>query len=184
MEYLSREDLTENIVVIKTNKSYREGMSALELYDITRGCWKRKIESVDKADYAFCVVFGEVKEVYRVNGWAPAEDVERKTIPFNPETEAGRIAFFGEVADEDIRSKYIGKSVAHLFKHGEADPVKIFLKDAIGVGRLETINHGVKPLMVIQTEEAPIIVCPRCECSFKKAPRCPECGQLMVYEKE
>lgn len=46
MEKLSVDDLQENIAIIKINKSYRNGMSPLELYDITRGCWKRKLKSV------------------------------------------------------------------------------------------------------------------------------------------
>ena len=55
--------LRENIVIIKINKSYREGISETELYDVSRGCWKRKIASVEKADYALAVVYGIVKEV-------------------------------------------------------------------------------------------------------------------------
>ncbi len=35
---LTLEDITDNIVIIKINKSYREGMSDRELYDVTRGC--------------------------------------------------------------------------------------------------------------------------------------------------
>ncbi len=37
---LTLEDITDNIVIIKINKSYREGMSGTELYDVTRGCWQ------------------------------------------------------------------------------------------------------------------------------------------------
>ena len=65
-EKLNRNDLEENIVVIKINKSYRDGMSALELYDVTRGCWKRKIESVEKAEYAFAVAYGIIKKYIRL----------------------------------------------------------------------------------------------------------------------
>ena len=41
VQELTLEDIKENIVIIKINKSYREGMSETELYDVTRGCWKR-----------------------------------------------------------------------------------------------------------------------------------------------
>ena len=33
---LTLEDIRENIVIIKINKSFREGMSKNELYDVTR----------------------------------------------------------------------------------------------------------------------------------------------------
>ena len=69
--------LRENIVIIKINKSYREGISETELYDVSRGCWKRKIASVEKADYALAVVYGIVKEVYQIDKWLPAENEVR-----------------------------------------------------------------------------------------------------------
>jgi len=181
---LNRSDLKENIVTIKINKSYREGMSALELYDVTRGCWKRKLESVEKAEYAFAVAYGIVKEVYRIDRWFPAEQLNRETIHDDPEKHVGRIAFEGSVADDSIRSKYIEKSVADLFKHGEADPVKVFFKDAVAIDAPLDINTAAKPALIIQTNDDPLVVCPNCEYSFEKAPRCPECGQLIQYGKE
>ena len=38
LSYLTPSDITEDIVIIKINKSYYPGISALELYDVTRGC--------------------------------------------------------------------------------------------------------------------------------------------------
>lgn len=181
---LNREDLKENIVVIKINQSYREGMSALELYDVTRGCWKRKLESVERAEYVLAVAYGIVKEVYKVNRWFPAEQLKRKTIQDQPEDHIGRIAFEGNVAEESIRSKYVDKSVTDLYKFGEADPVKVFFKEADLLTVPNNLNVAAKPALVIQTETEPMIVCPVCEYSFIKAPRCPECGQLILYERE
>lgn len=50
MEEISRQDLTENVVMIRINKAYHDGMSANELYDATCGIWRRKIESVSQQD--------------------------------------------------------------------------------------------------------------------------------------
>ncbi|MDE6743245.1 MAG: hypothetical protein K2J95_05130 [Lachnospiraceae bacterium] len=125
---LTLEDIKENIVIIKINKSYREGMSETELYDVTRGCWKRKIASVEKADYAIAVVYGIVKEVYQIDEWLPAKNEVRETIPYNEVADAGRIIFKGRTADEKIRKRYRDYSVAGLFKRGEASPVKVIMK--------------------------------------------------------
>lgn len=125
---LTMEEIRENIVIIKINKSYREGMSEIELYDVTRGCWKRKIASVEKADYALAVVYGIVKEVYQIDKWFPAENEVRETIPYNEAVDAGRIIFKGRTANEEIRKKYLDHSVAGLFKRGEVAPVKVILK--------------------------------------------------------
>jgi hypothetical protein len=128
-QYLLREEITDNIIIIKINRSYRRGMSPEELYDITRGCWKRRIESVDRAEFALAVYKGEVVEVYRIFKWYSALDEIRKTVPFDPNIERGRIIFKGEIAEEPIRKKYIGRNVSKLFKHGEASPIKTFYID-------------------------------------------------------
>lgn len=127
-EYLTREDIKDDLVVIKINKTYRDGMSAEELYDYTRGIWRRKIESVSIADYALCVVFGKIIEVYKIDKWLPATEVVFKTRKCDPKKCAKRIAFVGCVAENSIRKRYIGKSVAKLYKYGEANPVKLFIK--------------------------------------------------------
>ena len=125
---LTMEEIRENIVIIKINKSFREGMSKTELYDVTRGCWKRKIASVEKAEYALAVVYGIVKEVYQIDEWLLAENEVRETISYNEAVDAGRIIFNGRTADEEIRKKYLDYSVAGLFKRGEVAPVKVILK--------------------------------------------------------
>ena len=123
---LKRDDITDNIIIIKINKSYKPGMDADHLYDITRGCWKVSIPYASQADYALAVVYGEVKEVYKIFEWVSALKERRKTIEFNAEIEKGRIIFKGEVASDDVRKKYLGKNVKELYKRGESNPVKLF----------------------------------------------------------
>lgn len=130
--FLSVDDITDDIVIIKINKSYTPNMSALELYDITRGCWKRRIDSVSNAKYALATVHGEVVEVYKIDYWVPAPALKRETIPFDAEVEKGRIGFFGTVAEQKVREKYIGKSVKNFFKKGEANPVKLIKTEKTG----------------------------------------------------
>ena len=104
---LKRDDITDNIIIIKINKSYKPGMDADHLYGITRGCWKVSIPYASQADYALAVVYGEVKEVYKILKWVSALKERRKTIEFNAEIEKGRIIFKGEVASDDVRKKYL-----------------------------------------------------------------------------
>lgn len=130
--FLSVDDITDDIVIIKINKSYNPSMPAPELYDVTRGCWKRRLDSVSSAKYALATVFGEVVEVYKIDYWVPSILLNRQTIPYNPVVEKGRIGFFGSVADQKVREKYIGKSVKNFFKKGEANPVKLIKADKTG----------------------------------------------------
>ena len=128
MKYLSLTDITDDIVVIKINQSYYEGISAEALYDYTRGIWKRSIKSVSVADYALSVVYGIVVEVYKIDHWMPALETEFTARKVDPKRAADRIAFVGKVADASVRNRYVGKSVAYLFKNGAANPVVSFSK--------------------------------------------------------
>ena len=42
--YLEREEITENVIVIKINRSYKETMSETALYDVTRGILEVKFK--------------------------------------------------------------------------------------------------------------------------------------------
>ena len=128
MKYISLSDITDDLVVIKINQSYYEGISAETLYDYTRGIWKRSIKSVSVADYALSVVYGTVVEVYKIDHWMPALEAKFTARKVDPKRAADRIAFVGTVASDSVRNRYVGKSVAYLFKNGAANPVTSFHK--------------------------------------------------------
>lgn len=124
--HIEYEDITEDLVVIKINQTYHENISARELYEYTRGFWRRRIESVSTSKYALAVVYGEVKEVYKIDKWIHASEADNIFRKYDPARHSNRIAFCGDVADDAVRQKYIGRSVDHLYKFGEASPVKMF----------------------------------------------------------
>ena len=68
-------------------------------------------------------------EVYKIDEWVPAGTIPMKTRTILPERTSGRVEFIGKVAPAEIRNKYIGKSVAKLFKYGEASPIKVFRRE-------------------------------------------------------
>mgnify|MGYP001056102426 FL=1 len=74
-------DITENIIAFKVNNSYKENMPKTELYDITRGCWRISYKMAQYADYAFSVYKGTIKEVYKIEKWLRAEELQRTTFP-------------------------------------------------------------------------------------------------------
>lgn len=178
LDQLSVETIVDNLVIIKINKLYRDNMSAEELYETTRGIWKRKIDSVAIADYCLSVANSVVHEVYKIDQWYEAGTTPMKTRSFSTDDCKGRIEFVGEIAPNNIRNRYIGKSVANLYKNGEADPVKVFLKQ----NSVANINISIEPLEIVDKDGKIAITCPNCTGIFEKAPRCPECGQLIKYE--
>lgn len=100
-------------------------MSALELKDATSGWWSpRSVKNGMKvAQYAFAVNRGIVRAVYKIDQSLWRERVEGDR---DWEHDIGKKPRWGfpdcvEATDMD---KYLNTSVKHLFKQGEASPVK------------------------------------------------------------
>ncbi len=177
---LTEKDIKHNLVIIKINKTYHKGMSARELYEYTRGFWKRRIESVSSARYALAVVDGVVIEVYKIDKWVHASQADNITREYVPERHSNRIAFYGEVATDDIRNYYIGRNVNSLYKWGEADPVKLMMAYYGADSDSDSINVPMRPKnKIIKVDGSVRYVCGRCSTAFSQSLRCPECGQLV-----
>ena len=113
-------EVVEPVMAINVNQQYPHVQSPEDLYNCTRGIWRIDRQHASKAEYAFAVYKGVIKEVYKIDRWIPASEAtlaywgERERAQgksFPPEVHAGRSEFIGEVAPETIRKKYVGKRV-------------------------------------------------------------------------
>jgi hypothetical protein len=179
-EDLELNDIKHNIAIIKINQTYYKGMPARELYEYTRGFWKRKIDSLKPAQYALSVVNGIVIEVYRIDKWIHASQADNIFREYIPERHANRIAFEGELAPEEVRNYYLGRRVNSLYKYGEADPVKLILAYAGSNENADGINFPMKHKGIVRKKDGSVqYICGRCGSQFIKNNRCPNCGQLV-----
>ena len=128
MKYLLPKDIKDNLIIIKINESYYEGISAEALYEYTRGIWYRNLKSVRNDDYALSVVNGIVIEVYKIDRWMPATEAIFRLRTINPQKAAKRIAFEGRIADDLVRNRYLGKSVKLLYERSATNPAVSFSK--------------------------------------------------------
>jgi hypothetical protein len=112
-DYIEKEEIPDNVIVVKVNRSYREGMSDLELYDITRGCWRVSKQRADRMKYAFSTVKNIVLEVYEIFEWKSGGELNRETLKVF-DGDYSRWGFEGKVAVPEIRDKFIGRSTRHL----------------------------------------------------------------------
>lgn len=114
-------NIIEPAILIRLNNLFRYDMTPIELYDATRGVWRIGHDR-EKAEYAFAIFDGIVHEVYKVLAWFQAGST------FNTrgsmEDERNRWEFVGQIAEESLRSKYIGKSVEHYFSKNAQNPIK------------------------------------------------------------
>ena len=108
----------EPAILIRINKLYRYDMSPNELYEATRKYWVIDSRHARMMSIVCAVYAGIIREVYIVHAWMPPS-------PQNPR----RRAFGGEIAPDDIRKKYIDKSVKHIFKQGSQNPIKYVWPD-------------------------------------------------------
>ena len=104
--------IREPAILINIARSYRPGLSAQELYDFTRSCWKLNDRRTKKAKFAMAIYRGIVREVYSIAGWFRGGETMRASDKdgyrrYHPD----RLEFVGKVAEPKIRKKYIGKSV-------------------------------------------------------------------------
>ncbi len=115
--------IDEPVMLIRVNQLYRYGISDEELYEITRGVWRIGARR-EKAQYAFAVYKGLVREVYRIDQWFPAGTTKYRTRTIDDVKVPGRWEFTGVIADGMIRNKYVGKSVESYLTANSQNPIK------------------------------------------------------------
>jgi hypothetical protein len=108
-------NIEERVILIRIPRLYRPTMRKDQLYDATRKWW---VLNPDRdPDYAFSVVGGVVKAVYKIAGWEQPPVQER----------VGRLerrwAFRG-VVDPEREGRYVGTDVTEYFPRGAANPVR------------------------------------------------------------
>ena len=101
----------EPIVTIRIARNYQPQMTDSGLYETTRRYW-RASDRIQRAQYAIAVYERVCIEAYEVHNW--------RRVPFEGST---RWEFDGVVANDDIRSQFLFKSVRHIFRPGAANPI-------------------------------------------------------------
>jgi uncharacterized protein len=109
-------------ILIRINSKYRHNMSPVELYDVTRHAWVVG-DRAEKIKYAFSVYDGVVREVYQISAWMDAGSTFLNEEPQGAGREKKRKEFVGRVAPDDIRKRFLYKSVAAYFKQGQQNPI-------------------------------------------------------------
>lgn len=122
----------ENVVLIKINRSYKDGMSPEDLYNVTSHSWVASFERTDTRDiqYYISVYKNKIIEVYSFTGYE--EEI--------PERKPPRYILNGRLASEEIRQKLIGLDVSSIHK-GSGNPIKYTnLETLLKIDR-ETTRH-------------------------------------------
>lgn len=110
-------EIDDPVVAINIAKQFPHAKSEDDLYTVTRGLWRMNKSRAKNARFAFAVYKGVIREVYDIERWEPADlqfrefwhtKLRSQGVEIDPAVNDGRIQFIGRIADEDIRSKYLG----------------------------------------------------------------------------
>ncbi len=115
--------ITDPVIAININQTFKAGMNAQDKYDFTRGMWRLDPARAQHAMYAFTVYQGVVKEVYEINTWHAAGTTNYANGRHIDPTLKNRFEFTGKIAVNNIRDKYLGKTLPE--KHGQ-NPIKYY----------------------------------------------------------
>lgn len=95
-----------------------------ELYERTRSAWVANPSGkIAKTTLVLASYHGVVIECYGVAGWFYSNRIMRLGLKT---TRPKRLAFVGNFAPASVRAKFVGRSVAGLFKKGAIAPVVTF----------------------------------------------------------
>ncbi len=100
-------------MLIDIGHRYRHDITALELYEATRGAWHVGSRR-SGARYALAVSDNVVREVYEIDSWhrAGTTPYRVRVRPFVSFSVEGRWEFLGSLAPQEIRAAYKLQSVA------------------------------------------------------------------------
>ena len=106
----------EPVILLNVRNQFSRGISASELYKITKGNWGVDLNRVSNIIIVCAVALGIVREVYIPKAWLFLGKVNKK---------GNKLYYFeGKIAPQKIREKYLHKSVARFWKKGSRSPIK------------------------------------------------------------
>ena len=114
--------IDNNCVIININGQYNRCMGSNGIYQATKEIWRMDKKRLNNIKYVLSEYRGLIIEVFEVDEWYS------KKRSYSSGKNKGKMyegwGFNGKIAHEAIRNKYINKSIAHLKKRGQANPIR------------------------------------------------------------
>lgn len=111
------EQLEANCLIININRSYKRGAGAEAIYSATKEIWKINKDRLESIEYVLSEYRGLIVEVFEVSEWYEKERGYNPGAKKYGQTYIG-YGFNGTIANEEVRSRYINKSISHVKKKG------------------------------------------------------------------
>ena len=115
--------LSSDCIIININSLYRRGYGDNAIYNATKGIWTIAQWRLKGLKYVLSEYRGLIVEVFQVDRWLEAERGFSSKAKQHGQTKTGYY-FEGNVAPDDVRNRYINKSIMYVKKKGAANAVR------------------------------------------------------------
>lgn len=115
--------IDKGCILININKKYKRGKGVVNIYEATKETWTIDKKKLPTLEYVLSEYKGLVVEVFIIKDWY---EKERGYLPKAKKKDEKKIGygFILDVAPDEIRNKYINKSIAHTKKRGAASAIR------------------------------------------------------------
>jgi hypothetical protein len=121
-------EMGTDCVLININKTYKRGNGENPIYQATKETWLISESRLPQIKYVLSEFRGLIVEVFEVKNWYPKQRPKNKTIDkeknIKIQVNVTGFGFDGNVAPDEIRNKYINKSVSHIKQKGAAQVIR------------------------------------------------------------
>jgi len=121
-------EMGSNCVLININKTYQRGNGTNPIYQATKETWLISKRKLPQIKYVLSEFRGLIVEVFEVKNWYSKQRSKNKTMDkeknIKIQVDVTGFGFDGIVAPDEIRNKYINKSVAHIKRRGAAQVIR------------------------------------------------------------
>ena len=160
--------MPQDVICLSINNTYTSD-NPKKLYEAANFAWRIAQYRVENNSirYAFAIYHGQIKEVYEINRWLPADQLIPETRYPNStdytdeklEEWKKKFAFEGKVAS-DIRNSFIGKEVQHPGQQGLVYKNFNEIRRILGTGN-GTLLNDIKIIFPgsVSTEKENLIKC-------------------------
>ena len=114
-------EISDPVLAININRGYKRGMSFDEIYFATKQAWIVGEKTRKTKRYVLSEYNGIIIEVFEIHRWYK---VKTKNNIVN-----NRWGFDGKVAPQEVRMKYLNRSIAHIKKKGSQGSTRVNFGD-------------------------------------------------------
>ena len=125
-------EISNDCVIININKQYERGNSKDAIYKATKETWTIHKSRINNIEFVLSEYKGLIVEVFQVVRWYKKERGYNFGAQKYGQTKIG-YGFEGQIAPNEIRNKYLNKSIAHVKKRGSAGVVRYNLLNGTNV---------------------------------------------------